>query len=167
MNKRGDIFQLIFLLVIVFAIAMIGVVFFKITHSFTTTLDDSGIFSTTPAANKANVMMSGQSRTVPDEMVFFMFLGSMIALLVAAGRTNFSPTVIFLFILLLLMAVFIAGGLVEIYQGTAQSDSMQPEGSQLTLTNIILSRYTPLIICVLGAIILIIMYGKSGSDIGL
>jgi uncharacterized membrane protein YeaQ/YmgE (transglycosylase-associated protein family) len=33
------------------------------------------------------------------------------------------------------------------------------------ITNALLSKYFPLIISVVGAVILIIMYGKNGSDI--
>jgi hypothetical protein len=37
----------------------------------------------------------------------------------------------------------------------------------MPLTNILFSKYTPLIFTVIGAIVLIFMYGKSGGDISI
>lgn len=165
--KKGDIFQLFFLILIVFGVACIGLMFYKITHTFTTTVANTGVLNSAPLAVNANSTLGTQSRVVTDEMVFFIYLFGIIGIIISAARTNFSPTVVFLFIMMLLLAIGLSAGLTNIYQGIAHSDALSPEGGQLTLTNILLSKYTPLMMCVIGGVVLYILYGKSGSDIPL
>lgn len=163
-SKKG-IFDIFFLLIIVFFVAVIGLLTYKLSHSITQAYVNSGVLASSPVALHANSVIDSQGRIVADEFVFFMFLGMMIATIISAARTNFSPTVIFFFILELLMAIVLAAGLVNIYSGIAQTPVLMIEAQQLTLTNIIISRYTPLMICALGGLILLIMYGKSGGEI--
>ena len=99
---------------------------------------------------------------IPSEYVIFGILHhigvSIIVMTLFVGRRYYSLG-------FAIIAVLIAAGLVDIYQGLAQEDELSDYSSNLTLTNIIFSRFTPLIICVLGFIIIMIMYGKSGGDI--
>jgi len=71
---------------------------------------------------------------------------------------------IFLFILLLLIEILVASGIVNIYQGFNNETSLDPIPGQMNLTNILLSKYFPLIIGVIGAIVLIFMFAKPGQD---
>lgn len=164
-NKKGDIFQLIFLLIILFIAAIIGILFYSLSSKVTTTYENFETIEENSTADIANKTIAVNLPYITDEFIFFMFLGMIIALIIAAVRTNYSATIIFIFILVLIMAVFIASGFVEMYQGLAQGKELSGYSENLTLTNIIFSRYTPLFICVLGGIILWIMYGKSGGDI--
>lgn len=164
MNKTG-LFELLYLLIIILVTAIIAILFYALTDKFTTAFDESGVFPEDSTAEKANKAIQSHAPHIADEFVFFLFLFSIIALIIAAAKTNFSPTVIFLFVIVLILAVLIAAGMVDIYQGLAQEDELSEYSTNLTLTNIIFSRFTPLIICVLGFIIVMIMYGKSGGDI--
>lgn len=164
-DKRGDIFQISYALIIIFLIAFIGLIFFKLSWETNKMWEESEELNNSDYGEE---IIASQKQSMPhifDELVLFMFLGLTIALVIAAARTNFNPILIFLFLILLLITILNAAGLVNIYQGFAQDETFTEVSSQLTLTNIILSRYTPLIFAVLGAIIIIIMYGKSGSDI--
>jgi hypothetical protein len=164
-GKKGDIFQLFYFLIIIFIVAMLGLLFLKLTHGFTDAIKNDATFNTTPNVMKANTVLSTQARTVADEFVLLMFIGMMITIIVAAAKTNFTPTIIFLFILLLLFAILVSAGLVDIYNGFASTDVLSSEASSLTFTKVLISQYLPVIITVLGGIVLIIMYGKSGGNI--
>ena len=164
-NKRGDAFQIIFVLIFLFIIALVGLIFFKLSWEVTGAFQDLKEINDSKIAKE---VLSTHKKSLPhifDELMLFMFLGLTIALIIAAVRTDFSPMVIFLFLILLILTVLNAAAFVNIYQGLAQDPSLIGVSSKLTFTNIIFSRYTPLFFAVLGAVIIILMYGKSGSDI--
>jgi hypothetical protein len=71
----------------------------------------------------------------------------------------------FFFILLLFIDILIASGIVNIYQGFANAPAAIETSSQLVLTNVVFSKYLPLIMLVMGILIMLIMWGKSGGDI--
>ncbi len=59
----------------------------------------------------------------------------------------------------------VAAGMVNMYQGLAQTPSVIDIGESLTFTGFLFSKYLPLIITVISAFVMLIMYGKSGSEI--
>lgn len=163
-GKRG-VFDIIYLLIILFGIALIGLLVYKLSDGITGEYAQMQEINDTPYAREANLNIRNIAPYVTDYFVFFFFLGMVIALMVAAVRTDFSPVVVGLFILLLIITILISSGLVNLYRGFADSDDLSDVASRLTFTNIIFSRYTPLIITILSAMILAVMWGKSGSRI--
>ena len=163
MNKKGDIFQIFIVLIILTAVAIAGFLMLVMTSQVNNYWKSSGIMPVNSTADKATTVMQDTSYKTTDYAIFFLFLGLNIGVVISAVRTNFSATIIFLFILLTFLAVMISAGMVNIYQGLAHS--VPDVGSKLTLTNYVFSKYTPLIMCVISALIIIIMYGKTGSDV--
>jgi len=103
--KKGDIFQIFFILIILIVMAILGLIVGKLGYEFTNAykmpelhLNDStnGI--------QANQLIQDMSVPIMDFFIFFFFLGSNIGLMIAAIRVKYSPTIIFLFILLMLIA---------------------------------------------------------------
>jgi len=164
MNKKGDVFQIFIILIILTVVAIVGFICLSLSWNvlqFWNTHAD--IMPTNSTASNANNILIATSVKTTDYAVFFLFLGLNIAVVVSAVRTKFSGVLIFLFILSTLLAILIAAGMVNIYQG--MSHMMPSIQSQLTLTNYVFSKYTPLIMCILSAIVIIIMLGKSSQDI--
>ena len=164
-NKKGDVFQVLFMLVLILGVAIVGLICLVLTNNVNNFWDDSGLLNKTAVGTQAIDTMQDTAPKTTDYAIFFMFLGMNIGVVIAAVRTNFSATVIFLFILLTLVAIMIAAGFVNMYQGLAQQPEILTSSSQLTLTNFIFSQYLPLIISVICALVMLIMYGKSGGDI--
>jgi len=164
MNKKGDIFQLVFILIILLIAAIVGLLFLTLSGKVITIYQSMPIMNQTTVVEVNNVMQQ-TAPTTTDYMIFFIFLGSVMGVVISAVKTNFSPTIIFMFLMLLVITIFVASGVVNIYSGFAQDVTLAEYANQLTLTNFIISKYTPLIMAVLGGLILLIMYGKSGSDI--
>jgi hypothetical protein len=167
MNRKGDAFQIPVVLTIVFVCGIVGLLMLTLSGKINTFWLESGMLNNTENPTAVNAVTKIQATSVPttDYMIFFIFLGSNIALLVSAVKTKFSPTVIFFFILLLFITIIISMGLVQVYQGFATADVTSEFASQLTLTNFIFSRYTPLIMTCIGILSMLIMWGKSGGDI--
>jgi hypothetical protein len=165
MNKQGDIFQLTALLVILFIVAIVGLLFLSLSMRVLNSYEDSGILEDTAIGQESNDLLTETAPKTTDYMVFLLFSGMVIGLLISASRTQYSPGVFFLFVLLLIITIFIASGMVNIYSGFANLDSLAESSAELSLTNFIFSKYTPLIMTVIGGLIMLIMWGKQGSDI--
>ena len=163
--KRGDVFQILFALIMLFIVGILALLVGTLVMEFTGQIEDSAIFDDAPIAQEANEMIRATTIPTFDFFIFFFFLSMNIGLIIAASRTNFSPIIMFLFIILLFIEIFVAAGFVNIYQGFAEGSVIEPVASRMFLANLIFSKYTPLIMGVLAVTTLIIMYSKSGGDI--
>ncbi len=164
-NKKGDIFQIFFVITILLVVAIVGVICLRLTNGVNSFYEETGILNDTAVGREAITQIETTAPKTTDYAVFLLFLGLNIGVVIAAVRTNFSAAVIFLFIFLMLIAIFFAAGAVNMYQGLAQQPDMLSTSNQLTLTNFIFSKYFPLIISIICALIMLLMWGKSGGDI--
>jgi hypothetical protein len=165
MKKKADVFQLIILILILFIAAVVGILFLKLDNTITNFYETSGLLNSTAIGTQYNEMMQDTAPKTTDYMIFMLFCGGVIGLLISSAKTNFSPTIFFLFMLLLVITIFIASGMVNIYSGFTQQITLTNEANQLTLTGFIFSKYTPLIMTVLGGLIMLVMWSKSGQEI--
>lgn len=166
-NKKGNVFQILFLLIIVFTAAVATLVCGSLSWHIDTYYQMAPGYNDSVVGQKVSNFTTNQSPTIGDELIFFLFIGGIIGLMVGAIRTNYSPAILFLFILVSFISVLVASGLVNLYQGFAQAPGLVEIADKFTLTNVIFSRYTPLFTCIICAIILILMYAKSGADISI
>lgn len=161
--KKGDIFQVVFVIIIVLVMAIMAMLVGKMSYEFSNAYKDPILQISQTGAQANNIIQTSAIPTM-DFFIFFFFLGSNIGLVVSAIRTKYSATLIWLFILLLIIEILIASGVVNLYSGFSDVESLQPIPSMLFLTNILLSKYFPLIISCIGAVVLILMYSKTGGE---
>jgi len=164
-SKKGDMFQVIIVLILLLIIAIVGFITLTVTTRVNTFWDDSGLLNETAVGTQAIDQMQDSAPKVTDWAILLLFLGMNIGVVISAVRTNFTPVTIVLFIFLTLIAIMFAAGIVNIYQGLSQSTGVEDIHSSLPLTNFLFSKYLPLIICVISAFVMILMYGKGGGDI--
>ena len=164
-QKKGDIFQILIILIIIFAITLIGFITLTITTRINTFWDDSGLLNETAVGTEAIDKLQDTAPKTTDYAILFLFIGMNIGVIISAVRTNFSAVTIVLFIFLTLISIMISAGMVNMYQGLAQSPSVEDIGESLTFTNFLFSKYLPLIICVISALVMLLMYGRGGMDI--
>lgn len=165
MNRKGDVFQLLFVLIIVFIATVVGLLFWGLTSKVLDAYQNTPAMQASPIAAQTNALLQETGPKTTDYMIFFLFLFSNVGILLSASRTRFSPTVIFLFIILTLITIFVAAGFVNIYQGFAQADALSSAASQLSLTNFVFSKYTPLFMSVMSGLIMFLMWSRSGGEI--
>ncbi|MFW9873022.1 MAG: hypothetical protein ACFFG0_07985 [Candidatus Thorarchaeota archaeon] len=163
MNNRG-VFQIIYVVVFLLLVALISLMFFKMNNTFKDEFLSFEEINNTEYARESIQSVGSQMPYVHDELVLFFFIASVISLIVSAVKTNFNPVVIGLFFILFLLSIFIAAGAVNIYQGMAQSEDLINESGKLIFTNVLFSKFFPLIIMAIGTIVLIIMWGKVGGQ---
>jgi len=164
-QKKGDIFQVIIMLIILLVVAITGLITLVLTTRVNDFWDSSGLLNETEVGTHAIDVMQETAPRTTDYAVLFLFLGLNIGILIAAVRTNFSAVIIFMFILLTLIAIMFAAGSVNIYQGMAQQPNIIDVSAGLTFTNFIFSKYLPLVTSLICALVMLIMYGKSGESI--
>lgn len=162
-NKKGDVFQILIVLIIIFAVSLVAFLTLTITTRVNTFWDDSGLLNSTATGEKAIDQMQDTAPKTTDWAILLLFLGMDIGVVISAVRTNFTAITVVLFIFLTLISIMVAAGMVNMYQGLAQEPSVADIGESLPLTNFIFSKYLPMIICILSAFVMIIMYGKSGD----
>ena len=164
-QKKGDIFQILIVLIIIFALALVGFLTLGITTGVNDFWDESGLLNDTETGTLAIDRMQDTAPRTTDYAILFLFLGMNIGVVISAVRTNFTPVTIILFIFLTLISIMVSAGMVNMYQGLAQTASVIDIGESLTFTGFLFSKYLPLIITIISAFVMLIMYGKSGGDI--
>jgi len=162
--KKG-IFALLLIIAILTITAVFGLITYRTIKGVNQVYDDSGLFEDNPIGNESNIAIKETSKYGIDNMVFFLFLGSIVGLIFGAVKTRFSPILMFLFLMVFLISIFLASTSAEIYHGFATTGDLEETADELTFTGIIFSKYFPLMICIIGAIIMIIMWGKQGGEI--
>jgi hypothetical protein len=162
-QKKGEIFQIFIFLIIILVCAIVGLLCLTMTTKINRYWIDSGTLNSTQIGISAIEKIQDTAPKTTDYAILFLFIGMNIGLLIGAVRTNFSPLTIILFIFLVFIAIFVAAGMVNMYQGLAQAQGV--ESGDLHFTNFLFSKYLPLIVCVLSALIMIIMYSKQGGEI--
>ena len=164
-QKKGDIFQILIVLIIIFVVALIGFITLTLTTRVNTFWDESELLNDTAVGMKAIDTLQDTAPRTTDYAILFLFLGMNIGVVISAVRTNFTPVTIILFIFLTLISIIVAAGMVNMYQGLAQTPSVIDIGESLTFTGFLFSKYLPLLITIISAFVMLIMYGKSGGDI--
>lgn len=163
-SKKGDMFQVLFMLAILTGVAIVGLICLYLATNINNFWDSSGLLNNTAVGTQAINQLQDTAPKTTDYAVLFLFIGLNIGILISAVKTNFSPIVIFLFILLALIAIMISAGMVNIYQGLAQQPDVLSVSSGLTYTNFIFSKYLPLTVSIICALVMLIMWGKSGGE---
>lgn len=164
-SKKGDIFQIFYIMIVVIIMAIMALLVGKLVWEFTGAFQNPVLgLNDSKAGTEANNLIQTMSVPLMDFFIFFFFLGANVGIFIGAIKTKYSPVMMFLFILLLLIEILVASGVVNIYQGFHDEPSLAPIPAKMFLTNLLLSKFFPLIISVIGGVILIIMYSKAGSE---
>lgn len=164
-QKKGDMFQIFIVLIIIFILAIVGFLTLTLTTRVNSFWLSSGLLNDTDTGTTAIIKIQESAPHTTDYAILFLFLGMNIGVVISAVRTKFSPTTIVLFIFLMLISIIVAAGMVNMYQGLAQTASVADIRENLTFTNFLFSKYLPLIITILSALTMLIMYGKQSGDI--
>ncbi len=161
MNQKGDISSLIItLIVILFIVGIVTLLFSKVFLDVTSQLKDMPQFSNRTVENLEFV----ESKTIPllDYLFFFSFIAIAIGLIISSIFINTHPSFTIIFLVALGIAVVLAGIFANIYMRVGENSEMVTTYNQFTLTQALMNHF-PLIVFVIGVIVVIILYGKSGT----
>lgn len=164
MNKRGNAFSIIIIILVLVIIGMVALYGTKLTTNFGQKFRENGfIQQQSPMAERSIVNMESSSIFIGEAAVLLFLLVALIGLGVAAVKTDFEPFVVFLFFFFLIIAiVFMAVG-TNIYRYTADSEAFADTTPRLVVGNHIFTRYAPTILFFIGVFMLIMMYSRQSS----
>lgn len=164
-SKKGDMFQIIFALILILIVSVVGLILLIMSSEVNNFWQESGFLNQSETAQNAISTIQTVGPRATDYAVFFLFIGLIIGSFIAAVRTQFNAVTVFLFLLFMLFAIIVAAGYVNLYRGLADNPVASNVSADLHFTNLLFSKYTPLIIAVICAFIMIIMFGKSGGEV--
>lgn len=159
-SKKGDFSSLIILgIIMVFVIAMVGLIFTDVFGEVLGELKDSGIFS----EKSTDIMTNVQTQTPKyfDFFVLFMMITAIIGLIIASIYIDLPPGMMVVFIIAMIIAVVLAGQFANIWGETRDVSEVSDTASNLPFSNLILGQAFPIIILITGAIVIIVLYSKS------
>lgn len=155
MNKKGSIFDLIFIVGVSLFFGIIVLVGLKVLSGFTTEISTMSDMPT-EAITSSNQLIGVYTGAMDYSMLFIVF-GFAIAAFIMASLVRVHPIFIPFYLITLLIVIIIAGVASNVYQTMAAEPLLVAEASQLEIIGSILT-YLPLIVGILGTILMIVMY---------
>jgi len=103
-----------------------------------------------------------EGKTIPflDYLFFFSFIAIFIGLIVSAIYLDVHPALMIIFVLMLVVAIVLAGIFANAYVQVGEEPELITTYSQFTLTSWVIQHF-PLIVLAVGAVVIFIMYGKG------
>lgn len=166
-NKRGDLVSIVVMIIVVFTLALGAVAFWKVFTEFTSE------FKTNPRISKHNKTVDvietveDKGQNLLDLLVFMTLVGLMVGVIVSAVYLPSHPVVTGVFIVGMLIAIFLSGIFVNVYDEFTEEPEMTATAAGFTFTNLILGEHLPIILTFLLIVVTIILYGKSRNSGGL
>jgi len=167
MNKRGNIIDIITISVIIFGVALAGLILLTVSGNLypellNTTLADN------PTSNATMIKARDFAEDRVDYMVSGMIIILLIGLLVFAYLSTASPIFTALYIVLLIIAGVLAGLFQWAWERITANASLATGLSNMPITNFIMSNFVLFIIGVgvLSMILMYIGYSAGGGSNG-
>lgn len=160
MNKRGDLTTILILIAIMLGLAFASIIFATVFNSLTEEMKDiPGIPN-----NTISTIQTAQTSApkLLDFLVFFTFVAFFIGLIISSIYIDVNPAVLIVFIVFLIIAVLLSGQVSNAYNQFVHDDALSVTAEGFPLTNMLIGgKYFPIIILVVGAIVVVILYGKT------
>jgi len=160
LNKKGDIGSIMIVMTIVFVMFILGIVALTMWNPIMDELTYSEHFSDNEQALDSFEKVDDAFGLL-DLFILLSFFGFIGGLIVSAIYIDVHPVFIVFFILFLIIGVFIASQLSNAIYEMEQEESLQEGFDRLTISGIIFGKYFPLWILIIGAITIVILYGKG------
>lgn len=163
MNKKGGIEDLVYMMIILFMVAIGSFVGYKVFTEVNDNIQASDLFPT----ESKEVMNITSNDLSENNMLDYAFLALLVILTIfiflLAYLNDFSPAFLILFIIVLIIATLIAVGLANAYY----EFEMAPQFSEITadfpMQNYIM-QHLPYYIFIIGIVFSIVIYAKWRSD---
>jgi len=159
-NKRGSLYDLIFIGVILLSFAVGTMIAFKISSEINAQFQASGDITTEgkTAYNSINNMYPG----IIDNSFLLLTMGLSIFALILAMMVRIHPVFFVFYLILLVIVIFMSGVFSNIYLEMANNPEMLAIADQISFTTHIMAAL-PFIVGVIGFILAIVMY-KNWRD---
>tara|TARA_R100001530_G_scaffold125792_2_gene94409 strand:- start:167 stop:670 length:504 start_codon:yes stop_codon:yes gene_type:complete len=160
MNKKGNVPDLIYIIVILFSLGVTIIIAANFYGQYTDSISSNPAFNNsanTKVQTDANLMLSSL-----DYIFIFFFIGLIIATIVLGFQIKTHPIFFFISLMLLIVVTILAGTMSNVYEQftTNTTTSIQTTASSYTAMNF-LFNHLPLFIAFVGVVIMVIFYAKD------
>lgn len=157
MNTKGQITDLIYVLIILFSFALLTILGYYLFNQFNTT------FANTEGVSNFSLEIMNENKdryvSIFDGIMLFIFVGLLIASIVSAIFIKSHPIFFVINVFLLIIVSIIAIILKSVFTGFATSSEMINTTSEFTIIPFIMNNLT-LILVIAGFLIIIALLGK-------
>jgi len=162
-NKRGDFTGLLYLVVMIAAIAFFLLIAGYISTQISTSMDDKiGTLN-----NESSEMFDATTNTANNSLTavwFIIFGGLLLGLFITAWKIPTSPIYVPIFIILLIITIIVAVAMSNAYEMLYQSNQLEDIANTQGAINFIMSNL-PYVALIIGIIVFIITYAKPGEEL--
>lgn len=158
---KADIGSIIIGVLIVFIIAILAYVGVIAWTGISDELHQTPEFTQNQNAEEAITLIDGYAGPLLDFFVVATFIGFLLFLMISSAYIDANPVVVGGFVLVLLIAVFMAAQFAETFFSLRTNSELQPYSDKMPMTNFIMGKAYPSLIAVTGFLTLIILYSKG------
>lgn len=156
-QKKGSSLDLFYIVVGIFAVAIIGILISSVITRFNTEFQKIVIPNMGTEAKAASSTLGSIFPNTLNGGILFLFFAACAVALILASMTPMHPVFFIFYILELVLLIIFGAGIANAFQGFIETPALATEFSQYTLI-IYLFRYLPYVIGVIGFILAAIMY---------
>lgn len=157
MDKKGDIQDLIMLVVFVVGFAMTGVIAYKFIGEFTENVADTGTFS-----DDAITTMNETGERMPmvfDGGLLVVFVLATLIMLISAWFVDVHPAIFIMAFIIVVAIIISAGVMSNAYEEFIQQDILINASAEFPMTNFMINNL-PVIILIVGVALVIVLFAK-------
>lgn len=164
-NKRGDIESMLYIVVMLFVIAIAFLFISNLNHEIFTELQSNinGTYEGTVAVSTLSEV-SSKDQVIWDYAFIGVFVGCLLAVGLSAWGIRVSPIFFWIYVL---MSMFILGAgviLSNVWQDVAADADFASTIARFPMTNMLLGSYYPLVVVAIMIISLGLLFGKPPQE---
>jgi|TARA_R100000789_G_scaffold99515_2_gene106287 hypothetical protein len=161
-QKKGSIFDVLMLAIIIFAFSLFIVFGYKIMSEIDTAIQDNADLSDTSKSHMAD--LKGKYVNLWDGIFITVLI--LVGLAIAVGVYYFEVHPVFYVasIFIVIFVVFISAAFSNVFSDVKETEEFSSTTSEFSLLPFVMDNYVKFILF-LSFIIIIVMYAKSRSDI--
>jgi hypothetical protein len=160
-KTKSDASSILIGLAILFVLGLIVYAFMAVFPDLMTELKGTGEIASNENAVSALGHIESFAPKLVDLFILFAFVGFAIALWVSAAFIPASPATMILYVIVLIIAVFIAMQLGGAYTEILTDANAGLSAGDLPIARVLLGNYMPLFVLLVGIVTMIILYSKS------
>jgi len=160
MNRKGNVPDLIYIIVILFSLGVTIIIAANFYGQYTESIADNPAFN-----NPVNTAVEADAETMLaalDYIFIFFFIGLIISTIVLGFQIRTHPVFFFISLILLIIVTILAGTMSNVYEQftTNTTSSIATTASNYTAMNFLFA-HLPLFIAFIGVVIMVIFYAKD------
>jgi len=98
-----------------------------------------------------------------DQLVFFIVIGIVLALIIIAIYSDFHPVFVVFLIIVIIFMIIIAGLMANVHDEITSTEILSEKAEEFTMTNWVMGSNLPIIIAVGGVLAIMVMLAKRGK----